>query len=170
MQGFLIISLLIVIAVIIQDRISNGDWADGGTICFATVVIVVLSLGVGCFVSLVAAVSIEPSWELTTTQIPISMETSINGESIYFYDVIDSYTFIVEEENGRLARYSLSKSKIVHIPSDERKVEVYHADFANSVARFFFLNIHEATYYKVYCPEDEIEIKVEDAVDMGVLT
>ena len=159
MWGFIILGIIVIVALTIGDLIRHTFELD--EFILGSMVILAIAAGVGFVVSIMTSVLFTPAYRIESTHTPISIEATAEGEPIYFYETVDEYIFITQENNLTYKR-PIPKSEITHIVSDERKVEVLKAEYATELQDFFFINMFDSRKYVVYCPAGEIEIAIED--------
>lgn len=159
MWGFIILGIIVIVALTIGDLIRREFEIED--FIFGSIIILTIAAGVGFVVSIMTSVLFTPAYRIESTHTPISVEVTTEGEPIYFYETVDEYIFITQENNITYKR-PIPKSEITHIVSDERKVEVLKAEYATELQDFFFINMFDSRKYVVYCPAGEIEIAIED--------
>ena len=159
MWGFIILGIIVIVVITIGDLINHEFEFD--EFILGSMVILAIAAGVGFIVSIITSTVFTPEYRIESTHTPISIEVTTEGEPIYFYETLDEYIFITQENNLTYKR-PIPKSEITHVVSDERKVEVLKAEYATKSQDFFFMNLFDSRKYVVYCPADEIEIAIED--------
>lgn len=159
MWGFIILGIIVIVALTIGDLIRREFEFE--EFIFGSIVILTIAAGVGFVASIMGSVLFTPAYRIESTHTPISVEATTEGKPIYFYETVDEYIFITQENNITYKR-PIPKSEITHIVSDERKVEVLKAEYATELQDFFFINMFDSRKYVIYCPAGEIEIAIED--------
>lgn len=159
MWGFIILGIIVIVALTIDALIRHEfEFED---FIFVSIIFLTIAAGIGFVASIITSTILTPAYRIESTHTPISIEATTEGEPIYFYETVDEYIFITQENNFTY-KHPIPKSKITHIVSDERKVEVLKAEYATELQDFFFINWFDSRKYVVYCPAGEIEIAIED--------